>query len=156
MPDREAEAACAGRGVNRAPAGHPSIMSEPDPTAEVTVTAQDAESADIQIVGELTEDARRPLVRAMTDLMLSTPQLHQVRLDTCGVTFMNSAGMSALVQLQKMAEPRGIELTIAVQSAAVARPLQLSGLWRRFTIVDRREDTPDTTHDGMRPGIEHR
>ena len=131
-------------------------MDESAPTVEVTVTAQDEESAEIRVVGELTEGARRPLVRVFTDLLLGSPQLHRVELDTCGVTFMNSAGMSSLVQVQKMAEPRGIELTLTVQSAAVARPLQLSGLWRRFTIVDRREHTPEHTHEAMPPGIEHR
>lgn len=131
-------------------------MDESDPTVEVTVTAQDDASAEVRVVGELTEDARRPLVRVMTDLMLGSPQLRRLQLDTCGVTFMNSAGISSLVQVQKMAEPRGIELTLTVQSVAVARPLQLSGLWRRFTILDRREHTPEHTHDAMPPGIEHR
>jgi stage II sporulation protein AA (anti-sigma F factor antagonist) len=131
-------------------------MSEADPSVEVTVTGQDAGSAEFRLVGELTEAARRPLVRAMTDLLLNSPQLRHVQLDTCGVTFMNSAGMSALVQVQKMLQPRSIELTLTVQSAAVARPLQLSGLWRRFTIIDRREDAPPHTHEAMPPGIEHR
>jgi anti-anti-sigma factor len=131
-------------------------MDEPDPSVEVTVTAQDASSAEIRVVGELTEAARRPLVRVMTDLMLNAPHLHRVQLDTCEVTFMNSAGVSVLVQVQKMLQPRGIELTLAVQSAVVARPLQLSGLWRRFTILDRREDTPERTHEAMPPGSEHR
>jgi anti-sigma B factor antagonist len=54
------------------------------------------------------------------------------------VTFINSAGIAALVQLQKMGQPRGIELALAVQNPAVTRPLQLSGLWHRFTIIDRR------------------
>ena len=131
-------------------------MSEPDPTAEVTVTAQDSESAEICIVGELTEGARRPLVRVMTDLLLNSPHLQRVQLDTCDVTFMNSAGMSSLVQVQKMVQPRGIDLALVVHGPAVARPLQLSGLWRRFTIIDRREGVPDDVHEAMRPGIEHR
>ena len=131
-------------------------MDESDPTVEVTVTAQDEASAEIRLVGELTEDARRPLVRVMTDLLLSSPHLRRVQLDTCGVTFMNSAGMSALVQVQKMVQPRGIDLAVVVHGPAVARPLQLSGLWRRFTIVDRREGVPDDVHEAMRPGIEHR
>ena len=131
-------------------------MDDAEDTVEVTVTQHDAETAEIRVVGELTEGARRPLVRAMTDLMLGGPELKRVQLDTCEVTFMNSAGMATLVQLQKLAEPRGIELPVVVHSSTVARPLQVSGLWRRFTIVDRRDDTPDQTHDGMRPGIEHR
>jgi stage II sporulation protein AA (anti-sigma F factor antagonist) len=79
-----------------------------------------------------------------------------VQLDTGGVTFLNSAGVAVLVQVQKLLQPRGIELTLAVQSAAVARPLQLSGLWRRFTILDHREDTPVHTYEAMPPGKEHR
>ena len=130
-------------------------MDERGSSVEVTVTEHDAASAEIRLVGELTEDARRPLVRAMTDLMLSAPQLRHLRLDTCGVTFMNSAGVSALVQLQKMGQPRGIELTLAVQSAVVTRPLQLSGLWHRFTIDDRRPDTPGGVHESTHRRTEH-
>ena len=131
-------------------------MDEPAPPTEVTVTAQDAESADICIVGELTEEARRPLVRVMTDLLLGNPHLRRVQLDTCDVPFMNSAGMSALVTVQKMVHPRGIDLSVVLHGQAVSRPLQLSGLWRRFTIVDRREGAPDEVHESMPPGIEHR
>jgi anti-anti-sigma factor len=142
--------------MNADRAGKNRPMDEADPSVEVTVMKSDAGSADIQVVGELTENARRPLVRAMTDLMLTAPQLHRVHLDTSGVSFLNSAGVSVLVQVQKMLQPRGIELTLAVQSPAVARPLQLSGLWRRFTIIDRREDTPEHTYEAMPPGKEHR
>jgi anti-anti-sigma factor len=135
--------------------GKDTAMDEPVPAVEVTVTAQDAESADIRVVGELTEDARRPLVRTMTDLMLEAPRLRRVQVDTSEVTFMNSAGASALVQLVKMGQPRGIEVPLVVQSGVVARPLQVSGLWRRFTIIDRREGVPPQTHEPMPPGAEH-
>ena len=141
--------------MNPAPRGQSPTMDEPDPSVEVTVVAQDAESAELSVVGELTEDARRPLVRTMTDLMLQVPGLRRVQLDTCGVTFMNSAGISTLVQLQKMGQPRNIELALVVESSVVARPLQVSGLWRRFTVVDRREGHPHETHDAMPPGQEH-
>ncbi|SDY10577.1 stage II sporulation protein AA (anti-sigma F factor antagonist) [Modestobacter sp. DSM 44400] len=106
-------------------------------TVEVTCTEQ-GDTAQITVVGELTDSARRPMVRVMTDLMLSGTPLHRVVVDVCAVTFINSAGIAALVQLQKMGQPRGIELTLAVQSTAVTRPLQLSGLWHRFPIIDRR------------------
>ncbi|OMQ16576.1 anti-anti-sigma factor [Modestobacter sp. VKM Ac-2676] len=123
---------------------------------QVTTAQPDETTAQIRVSGELTEESRRPLVRAMTDLMLSSPALHRVELELCDVTFMNSAGMSILVQLERMAEPRGIELPLVVDSNTVAKPLQVSGLWRRFTIVDRREGSPPTTHDALPPGTEHR
>ena len=145
--------------------GKDTVMDEPAPGNEaprpsehgVTVTTtKNGDTAIIRVVGELREEARRPLVRAMTDLMLNSPTLRRVELDLSEVHFMNSAGVSTLVQLEKLAEPRGIEMPLLVHSTAVARPLQLSGLWRRFTIIDRRSDTPDQTVEPMRPGIEHR
>jgi anti-anti-sigma factor len=141
--------------MNRARAGKDTAMEDSDPSVEVTVTAQDDSSAEICITGELTEDARRPLVRAMTDLMLNGPGLRRVQLDTTGVTFLNSAGVSVLVQLEKMGHPRGIEVPLVVGSGVVSRPLQVSGLWRRFTIIDRREGVPPHTHEPMSPGAEH-
>lgn len=141
--------------MNAAPGGKDRTMDEPVPSVEVTVTEHDAESAQIQLTGQLTEDARRPLVRAMTDLLLGSPHLRHVRLDTCGVTFMNSAGMSALVQVQKMCQPRGIDVSLVVQDTSVTRPLQLSGLWHRFTIVDRREEVPDAVHEASHRRTEH-
>jgi anti-anti-sigma factor len=49
---------------------------------------------------------------------------------------MNSAGMAVLVQLQKMTAPRGVEIVLVRPRAVVARPLQLSGLWHRFTVTE--------------------
>jgi anti-sigma B factor antagonist len=100
--------------------GKDSRMDETAPSVEVTVTAQDATSAELEVVGDLTEDARRPLVRTMTDLMLQVPGLRRVQVDTSGVTFMNSAGVSALVQLEKMGHPRGITVSLVVASSVVA------------------------------------
>ncbi|QXG74437.1 STAS domain-containing protein [Modestobacter sp. L9-4] len=130
-------------------------MDDAEDTVEVTVTGHDAETAEIRVVGELTEGARRPLVRAMTDLMLGSPELKRVQLDTREVTFMNSAGIASLVQLHKMVQPRGIELPLVVHSTAVARPLQLSGLWHRFTVIDRRDDSPDVVHESTHRRTEH-
>jgi stage II sporulation protein AA (anti-sigma F factor antagonist) len=40
------------------------------------------------------------------------------------------------VQVQKLAAPRAIEVALVAPTAAVVRPLQLTGLWHRFTIVE--------------------
>jgi stage II sporulation protein AA (anti-sigma F factor antagonist) len=91
----------------------------------------------------------------MTDLLLGDHQLRRVQLDLRGVGFLNSAGMSALVQVQKMCQPRGIEVVLVVGGDAVTRPLQLSGLWHRFTVVDRRPDTPEEVHEATHRPSEH-
>lgn len=108
-----------------------------DEAAEPAVSTNVAgEVVTVVVEGELSEAARRPLVRTLTDLLLGGTPLQRVDLDLRGVGFMNSAGMAVLVQLQKMAAPRGVDVALVAPPAAVARPLQLTGLWHRFPIVD--------------------
>lgn len=90
----------------------------------------------VTVAGELTEGARRPLVRVLTDLLLQVSTLHRVDLRLAGVTFMNSAGTAVLVQLQKMVKPRGVQLVLVGPPPGVVRPLQLTGLWHRFQVED--------------------
>ena len=111
---------------------------EPGRTAaepEVTHTL-DGDIARVTLSGELTGFARRPLMRVLTDLLLQVQTLHRVELDLHAVTFMNSAGLAVLVQALRMTAPRAIELVLVGAPSAVIRPLQLSGLWHRFTTAD--------------------
>ncbi|SNS40514.1 STAS domain-containing protein [Geodermatophilus saharensis] len=107
-----------------------------DGTAPEVITELDGDVSRVTVTGELTEAARRPLVRVVTDQLLSVPTLSRVELLLGGVTFMNSAGMAVLVQLQRMTQPRAVTVALVSPPAAVARPLQLTGLWRRFEVVD--------------------
>ena len=84
----------------------------------------------------MTGLTRRPLLRVLTDLLLQVRSLHRVELDLHGVTFMNSAGLAVLVQALRMTAPRAIALVLVSAPSAVVRPLQLSGLWHRFTMID--------------------
>ncbi len=106
-----------------------------DDGPEVTATL-DGDVSRVTVAGELTEAARRPLVRAVTDQMLSVSTLARLELDLGGVTFMNSAGMAVLVQLQRMTSPRAVTVALVSPPEAVVRPLQLTGLWRRFEVVE--------------------
>ena len=106
-------------------------MPSGEPAVEHRV---DGGTAHLTVTGELTDAARRPLVRVLTDLLLGQPAPARVELDLSAVTFMNSAGMAVLVQLQKLAAPRGIDVALVRPTPAVVRPLQLSGLWHRFPI----------------------
>ena len=105
---------------------------------QVTATL-DGDVLSVTVVGELTEAARRPLVRAVTDQLLSVPTLSRLELDLAGLTFMNSAGMAVLVQLQRMGAPRNVAVALVDPPVTVIRPLQLSGLWHRFPVEERGE-----------------
>ncbi len=104
-------------------------------------TELDGGTARVTVAGELTDAARRPLVREVTDLLLAHQDLHRIDLDLRDVGFVNSAGIAVLVQLHKMVGPRAIELVLVAPTQAVVRPLQLTGLWHRFTVVDGPGDT---------------
>ena len=107
------------------------------PREEPRVSHQlSGDTAVVTVDGELTEAARRPLVRVLTDLLLEVPSLRRAELHLRGVTFMNSAGTAVLVQLQRMAKPRGVDVVLVSPPVAVVRPLQLTGLWHRFPVED--------------------
>lgn len=100
------------------------------------ISVLDGDVARLTLSGELTGGTRRPLVRVLTDLLLQHHSLHRVELDLQAVTYMNSAGMAVLVQALRMTAPRAIDVVLVGPPAAVIRPLQLSGLWHRFTVLD--------------------
>jgi anti-anti-sigma factor len=124
------------------PSAEPPKGSPPEHLEPAVAHVLEAGTARVTVRGELTEAARRPLVRCLTDLLLEHEPLQRVELVLDGVPFMNSAGMAVLVQLQRMAQPRRVEVVLVAPTAAVVRPLQLSGLWARFPMVDVPEDLP--------------
>jgi anti-anti-sigma factor len=130
------------------PAPNPDDAAEtPADEPEVTYVL-DGDAVRLRLTGELTDAARRPVVRVVTELLLREHSLARIVLDVRDVSFMNSAGMAILVQVQRMASPRGIEVALLDPPEGVLRPLQLSGLWRRFPVLDSSGDggvapTPD-------------
>jgi len=111
-------------------------IARDDRSAPTVAVDLDGDTARVTVAGELTEAARRPLVRDVTDLLLAQPTLHRIDLDLRQIAFVNSAGLAVLVQLMKLVGPRAIELVLVEPPAAVVRPLQLTGLWHRFTISE--------------------
>ena len=132
-------------------AGGPAHDGVPEdaPTVPEVALALVDDVARLTIAGELTEAARRPLVRELTDLLLTVPALRRVELDVRDVNFLNSAGIAVLVQLQRMSQPRGVELVLVEPPAVVVRPLHVTGLWHRFEVLDPAEldDTGDDDRD---------
>ena len=116
----------------------PAPLPEAPPVPEVTVEPSGTGSVRVTVVGDFTAEARRPIIRVVTDLLLGEDPPQSVQLDLHRVTFLNSAGLSTVVQLHRMLEGRGAELELVVGTTIVARPLQLSGLWHRFHVRDER------------------
>lgn len=54
--------------------------------------------------------------------------------DLSGVQFLGSAGMAALVETQKSADARGIDLRLIATTRAVLRALEVTGLAQLFAV----------------------
>jgi anti-sigma B factor antagonist len=69
--------------------------------------------------------------------VIARPGTSTVDLDLRGVTFLDSAGLSALATAHRAAQAAGRELRMRCGTTrAVVRPLQITGLWTLFTVID--------------------
>lgn len=80
---------------------------------------------DIAVVEGLLAEAER-------SMHANRPRLE---VDLEGVTFIDSSGLGALVQIQRNASARGISVVLTRPTAATRRLLELSGLDHVFTIA---------------------
>ena len=60
------------------------------------------------------------------------PDVHAVVLDLTGVTFVGSAGISAMIRAFKALDERQVELTVDGRSPLVDHVLEITGLSERF------------------------
>ena len=74
-----------------------------------------------------------PLLRTVVDSQLRRGRPELI-LDLSGVQFLGSAGLAALVEMQKLADARGIDLRLIASTRAVTRALEVTGLVRLFAI----------------------
>lgn len=88
----------------------------------------------VTVVGEV-DTFTAPVLRSSLDAQLEQ-QPRELVIDLSGVQFLGSAGLAVLVETQKSARTRGVELRLVATTRAVTRPLEVTGLIDLFTIVD--------------------
>jgi anti-sigma B factor antagonist len=122
------------------PAGGPSEV--PDEGTEApfddvitlsTTTGEDGVVI-VTVVGEV-DTFTAPVLRSSLDTQLEQ-QPRELVIDLSGVQFLGSAGLAVLVETQKSARSRDVELRLVATTRAVTRPLEVTGLIDLFTIVD--------------------
>lgn len=89
----------------------------------------------VQVGGEVDVSVAGPL----QDLLLGVMRTHSpsLLLDLSGVSFMDCAGIRALVQTRRRAESRNGSMRLVAASAAVRRIIDLVGLRDTFPVHDR-------------------
>ncbi|MGR7026815.1 STAS domain-containing protein [Geodermatophilus sp. URMC 62] len=98
-----------------------------------TATGEDG-SVTVTVVGEV-DTFTAPVLRSSLDTQLEQ-QPRELVIDLSGVQFLGSAGLAVLVETQKSARSRDVDLRLVATTRAVTRPLEVTGLIDLFTIVD--------------------
>ena len=90
----------------------------------------------VTVAGEV-DTLGAPVLGGCLDQLLARPDVRTVELDLSGVTFLDSAGLTALVRAHRRAEGTGRVLRVRCGTGrAVLRPLQITGLVDVLTLVD--------------------
>ena len=118
------------------------IKTEPvlDPGSAVAVTA-DARTVRIAVTGELDELAARPLQQAVLDA-LRRHRPRNITIDLRGVTFLDTAGVTTLIQSRADAGQLDCRLTLRNPQPLVYRALHIVGLLTPFGLQDRSRTSP--------------
>jgi anti-sigma B factor antagonist len=107
-----------------------------DPTRIDVRTETSGTACTVTVSGEV-DASTAPGLRGCLLEVLARPDVAAVELDLRAVTFLDSAGLSALATAHRTADSAGRRLTMRCGNArAVLRPLQITGLWDVFTVVD--------------------
>ena len=109
---------------------------EIDPTRSDVQVSTSSEGCTVTVVGEV-DSSTAPGLRECLLEVLARPAATPVQVDLSQVTFLDSAGLSALATAHRAATAAGRVLLVRCGTArAVVRPLQITGLWDVFTIVE--------------------
>jgi anti-sigma B factor antagonist len=107
-----------------------------EPT-RIDVRAATSSSGTTVVVSGEVDSTTAPGLRNCLLEVISRPGTTAVEVDLRDVTFLDSAGLSALATAHRAAVAAGRALQMRCGTTrAVVRPLQITGLWTVFTVVD--------------------
>jgi anti-sigma B factor antagonist len=107
-----------------------------DPTRIDVRAATSSSGCTVSVTGEV-DSTTAPGLRNCLLEVIERPGTTTVEVDLRGVTFLDSAGLSALATAHRAAVAAGRELRMRCGTTrAVVRPLQITGLWGVFTVID--------------------
>lgn len=104
-----------------------------DPEAFGVATRRDGATAVVELDGELDLNGVDVLTAAVGDLLGEPPR--SIAVDAAGLTFIDSAGLRALLVAQRDAEAAGTVLGLVKSSQSVDRVLEMTGLHARLALA---------------------
>jgi anti-sigma B factor antagonist len=100
-------------------------------------------SVHVRATGEIDSSSAPALRTELSAVLDESPA--EVVVDLCGVTFLDSAGLSVLAAAHRRAADEDVRLRVLVSGRAVVRPLQITGLWQ---LLEAELVEPDGGSDG--------
>lgn len=104
-----------------------------DPEAFGVATRRDGATAVVELDGELDLNGVHVLTAAVGDLLGEPPR--SIAVDAARLTFIDSAGLRALLVAQRDAEAAGTVLGLVKSSQPVDRVLEMTGLHARLALA---------------------
>lgn len=111
---------------------------------EFRITVDDSSTArmrSIEVAGELDSGTCEDLIEAF-ERTVDDAKLGEVRLNLRGVTFIDSAGMRAMIVLERSAGERGIRLVVLPPPDEVTELLRIAGVADRLNLARAPGDIP--------------
>jgi anti-sigma B factor antagonist len=97
----------------------------------------------IKLVGELDSAACAEFL-ATFEQATAAPDASEVVVDLVDVSFIDSAGMRAIIAIERRVTERGLALTISPPPDEVTELLQVTGIAERVTLAPRADEAPPT------------
>ncbi|SDG59762.1 STAS domain-containing protein [Pseudonocardia oroxyli] len=97
---------------------------------------QSSGAAVVWVSGEIDTLTAPALDEALTALLAADPSDGVVGVELSGVGFLASSGLAVLIRAAHQARAQGRDLHLVAGGRAVARPLQVTGSDRLFTLHD--------------------
>lgn len=111
-------------------------LVHPGPACFAVATAVSSGGGVVTVRGDV-DATTAPDLRACLLAALNRPDVSDVEVDLSDVTFLDSAGLTALVVAHQAAQRAGRAVRIRCgTSRAVTRPLALTGLTTLLTVID--------------------
>jgi len=96
------------------------------PSGFETQVRHEGSSLDVALAGEL-DMASTFKLEAELERLWAEHEVHRLVLDLGDLTFVDSAGLGALIAIREQTRDRGIEMTVTNPSHPVRRVIELSG-----------------------------
>jgi anti-anti-sigma factor len=106
-------------------------------------TSSTGSGTTIKLAGELDSATCGDLVECFEQLLAGAPG--EIAVDLGEVTFIDSAGLRAIIVIERTAGERDIELTIRSPTGPVAELLQLTGIREHVALSPRVDEPPPTS-----------